>query len=57
MDATRQEVVLQDGVAQEVVALLGAVAPESLSGGHLVGSLVDGLDDGRCQWLGDITDA
>ena len=57
MDATRQEVVLQDGLAQEIVTLLRTVATESLSGRHLVDSLVHGLSDGRTQWLGDIADA
>ena len=57
VDATGQEVVLQDGLAQEVVALLRTVATESLGGGHLVDSLVHGLDDGRTQRLCHIADA
>ena len=54
VDATRQEVVLQNGLAQEVVALLGTVAAETLGGGHLVDSPVHRLDDGRTEWLCDI---
>ena len=54
MDATRQEIVLQDSITQEIVALFGSVAPESLTSGHLVGSLMDGLDNSRCQWLRNI---
>ena len=55
VDATRQEVVLQNGLAQEVVALLRTIAVESLSGAHLVGSLVHRLNHGRTQRLGDVT--
>ena len=51
MDTTWQEIVLQDSIAQEIVALLRSVATEPLTGGHFVGSLVDSLDNGWCQWL------
>ena len=56
MNTTWQEVVLQDRLAQEVVALLRAIAPETLLGGHLVGGLVDGLDDGGSQRLCHVAD-
>ena len=46
-----QEIVLQDSITQEIVALLWSVSTETLSGSHLVGGLVDSLDNGRCQWL------
>ena len=55
-DATRLEVVLQNGLAQEVIALLGAVASEAVGGGHLVDGLVHGLDDGGAERLGDVAD-
>ena len=57
MDATWQEVVLQDSLAQEVVALLRAVPTKPLGGGHLIDSLVHGLGDGGTQRLGDIANA
>src|SRR5207248_3439920 len=50
------EVVLSDGFAEEVVALLGAVAAEGFAAGHLVDGLVHGLGDGRRQRLGDVAD-
>ena len=56
MDAARQEVVFQDGIPQEVVALLGTISSETLFGGHLVGSLMDGLDDSWCQRLRHVAD-
>ena len=57
VDATRQEVVLRDGLAQEVVALLRAVAMKSAGSGHLVDGLVHGLSDSRAQGLGDVANA
>ena len=57
MNATRQEVVLQDSFAQEVVTLFRTVATESFGGSHLVDSLVHGLGDGRTQRLGDVANA
>ena len=57
VDATWQEVVLQDGLAQEVIALLRAIAVESLGGSHLVDSLMHSLSNGRTQRLGDVADA
>ena len=48
---TCQEVVLQDGLTQEVVALLRTITAETLDGTHLMGSLMHSLHDGRCQWL------
>ena len=56
-DASGEEVVFQDGIAQEVVTLLGPVAAETLLVGHLVGGLVHGLDDGGAEGLGDVADA
>ena len=57
MDAARKEVVAQDGVAQEVVAVLGAVAAEGGFDSHLVGSLMHGLDDGGAKRLRDVANA
>ena len=53
----RLEVVLGDRLAQEVVALLGAVAVERVAAGHLVDGLVHRLDDRGRQRLGDVADA
>ena len=50
------EVVLQDGFAEELITLLWAVASEPIHRAHLVDGLVHGLDDGRTERLGDITD-
>ena len=55
--AARGEVVLQNSFAQEVVALLRAVAPETVGGGHLVDGLVHGLDHGRAERLCDVANA
>ena len=57
MDATWQEVVLQDSLAQEVVALLRTIATETFGGGHLVDSLVHGLCNGGTQGLSNVADA
>ena len=57
MNATGTEVVLQDGFAQEVIALLGTVSAEALQGAHLMGSLVHSLYNGGCQGLCHITNA
>src|SRR5262249_36170928 len=51
------EVVLGDGFAEEVVALLGAVAVEGFAAGHVVHGLVHGFDDGGRKGLGDVADA
>ena len=51
MYASRQEVILQDGLAQKVIALLRAITAETLDSTHLVGSLMHGLHHGRCQRL------
>ena len=57
MDAAGQEVVLQDGLTQEVVALLRAVAAERRGMGQLVGGAVHGLDDSGTERAGDVADA
>ena len=57
MNATGQEVVLDDGLAEEVVASLRTVASEGSLHCHFVYSLVHCLDDGRAERLGYITDA
>ena len=57
MNATGQEVVLDDSLAEEVVASLRTVASERSLHSHLVYSLVHCLDDGRAERLGYITDA
>lgn len=52
----RQKVVLHYRLAQEHVALLRAVAVESLLGGHVVHGLVHGLDHRRAERLGYVAD-
>ena len=54
-DATGSKVVLQDGFAQEFVALFGSVAPETVSSSHLVNSLVHGFNDSRAKGLGNVS--
>ncbi len=51
------EVVFRDGVAEEVVALFGAVAAEGFAGGHFVDGAVEGGDDGGGEGFGDVADA
>ena len=57
MNATGQEVVLDDSLAEEVVTALRTIATEGSLYGHLIHSLVHRLDDGRAERLGYITDA
>ena len=47
MNATRQKIVFQNGLAQEIVALLRTLTTETLSGAHLVGSLMHSLYNSR----------
>ena len=54
MDTPWQEVVFQNGLAQEVVALFGSIATERRRSSHLVHRLVHGLDNGWAERLGDI---
>ena len=49
--AAREKVVLEYGLAQEVVALLGSVAAKALPGSHLVGGTVHGLYHRRAKGL------
>ena len=51
MNATCQKIVLEDGLAQEIIALLRTVAAEPFDATHLVGRLMHCLDNGRCQRL------
>ena len=55
VNATGTEVVLQDGFAQEVIALLRTVSAEALLGTHFMGSLVHRLYNSGCQGLCHIT--
>ena len=57
MDAAWQEVVLQDSITQEIVALLWAISTKSLLRCHLVGSLMDGFNNGGSQGLCHIANA
>ena len=50
-------VVALDGLLQEGVALLRAIAVETFLGAHLVGSVMHGLDHALGQRLGHIADA
>ncbi len=52
----RREVVVDDRLPEEIVALLGAVAAECRANTQLVGRLVDGGDHGGRERLGDIAD-
>ena len=54
MDATRQEVVLQYSLTQEIVTLLRSIAVEAAGRSHLVGSLMHSFNYRRAQWLGDV---
>ncbi len=51
------DLALQDGISQEVVALLRAVAPEAFGRRHLVGGTMNSLDDSWAQGLGDVANA
>ena len=55
MNAASHEVVLDDSVAQELIALLRTVASEGVLACHLIYSLVHGLDDCGAEGLGDVS--
>ena len=55
--AARLEIVLRDGLAQEGVALFGAVALERLAPAQFVGAGVQGRHAHGRQRLGDVADA
>ncbi len=55
--AAGREVVLDDGLAQEIVALFGAVAVESVDMGEVVNGGVHGLDNGRRERTRYVADA
>ena len=57
VDAAGFVVVLDDGLAQEVIALLGAVAVEGLGAREVVNGGVHGSDDRRGQRAGHVSDA
>ena len=57
MDATWQEVVLDNRLAQEVVASLRTVASEGSLHCHLFHCFVHGLDNGRTERLGHVANA
>ena len=57
MDATWQEIILEDGLAQESVALLRTIPMETFCCRHLVSRLVHRLNDGRTKGLSDVTNA
>ena len=54
MYAARGEVVLQDGFAQKVVAMLGAIAVKRLLDSQVVYGAVHGFNHRWTQGLGDI---
>ena len=56
-DAERMEIALDDGGAQEIVALLRAIAVEGLGLGHVLDGGVHRLDDCRGQRARDVADA
>ena len=53
-DAQRREIVLQNRVNQEAVALLRSVTPERLLAGHLVERPMHRLDAGRREGTADV---
>ena len=57
MYASCQEVVLQNGLTKEVIALLRTISAEPLDGTHLMGGLVHRLDDSRSQRLRHVANA
>ncbi len=57
VDPARLEVVFQNSLAQEIVALLGAVTLECGRVRLLVDCFMHGLDHSRNEPLGDIADA
>ena len=57
MNASRQEVVLQNSLAQKVVTLFWAIATESLNGRHLVSGTMQCLYHCWTERLRDITNA
>ena len=57
MDAAWQEVVLDNRLAQEVVASLRTVASEGGLHCHLFHRFVHGLDNGRTERLGHVANA
>ena len=56
MYAARQEIILQYRLAQEVIALLGAVAAEALDRRHLIGGAVQSLNHRRTERLCHVAD-
>lgn len=56
-EAVVAEIVFGNGAAQEVVALLGAVAAEGGAARHFIDGAVQRRDDGGRERLGDIADA
>ena len=48
---------LADGVDEEVIAVIRAVAVERLLHAHFADCLVHRVDDGGCQRAGDVADA
>lgn len=57
VDASRFIVTVDDGLAEEVIALFRTVAAEGFGFAHFVDGFMHGVDDGRCQGTGDVTDA
>ena len=57
LDASWCEIVFDDGLAQELIAVLRTVAAERLGAAHLVHGAVQCFDDGGCQGSSDVTDA
>ena len=55
MDAAGQKIVLEDGITQEIIALLRTIAAKALTGSllgcHLVCSLMDGFNNSGSQGL------
>ena len=57
MDAAGEVVVLQNGFAQEWVALLGAIPMKAVGRRQLIYGLVHRLHDSRAEGLADVADA
>lgn len=57
VDAPCFIVTVDDGLAEEVIALFRTVAAEGFGFAHFVDGFMHGVDDGRCQGTGDVADA
>ena len=57
LDAAGLEIVLDDGIDEEVIALFGTISPKGCSVGTFIHGTVHGLNGGRGQGTSHIADA